>query len=413
MHMKVLSYVFAGLLTVTALSGCSNSTNNGGGGGNNPTTITVNFTGNPGSLAYQIGSGSYTAGTLSGNTLTFSVPNGTSNFSFAYLCGQGATLEETVINATINDGTTYAGGCASNTQLTVGSLTGSVDTSALTNPQTLEVASSQPDASYYVQIPVAQAPAFNVLAVKGTDDILLAVLDTNSAYIAAKELTSQQVPGTLNGGNTVTFGNADLTTPANITYNNLPAGATPSTYLFFSSATGGQYSLGTVTTTYPVMPATLLTGSATYELSSTAIAANGSAVSFNSFTNTGSTVTINFPNPWNCTAPVAANYPTFLLNSYNGFTGNSGRTLEASLLWIGGGNIGYSIYLVNYPDTVGSSGVTAPNLSNVSSVYPVPASGMTAFWSQGNTEFSSGKVGSTPANSTVSTVGCNGNFTVP
>jgi hypothetical protein len=420
MHSKLSSLAFIALLATLTLTGCGGTSGSGGGGGggNNPTTITVKFTNSPGDVAYQVGSGTYTAATLSNNTLTFSVPFGTSNFSFVYLCtqsnGTSVSSVEYVNYTTINDGTTYTTGCLNNSaQLKSGTLSGSVDTSALTNPQFIDVMTYQSGAEGIGGFPVAQEQSFSVLTLQGTDDILLTVFDNNSQLIAAREFTNQQVPGTLNNGNTVTFSAADETTTANITYNNVPVGATQNTQLFFTSASGAQYFLSPVTATYPVMPATLLTSTAKNEIQATAISPSGSVVDFLSFTNTGGPVTINYPTLWNCTAPTPAAYPTFALGSYTGFTGNSGRMLEASMAWINNQNVYDNISLDFFADALGSSSVAVPNLSSISSNYPVPTSGATAYWNEIDTVFSSGTLGSTPANSSVSTVGCNGNFIVP
>jgi hypothetical protein len=64
---------------------------------------------------------------------------------------------------------------------------------------------------------------------------------SNSFYaLAVKRFDAQTVPGSLNGGNLVTLGSADLTTGAAITYQNLSAGFTPDNETYFYPSAGEQ-----------------------------------------------------------------------------------------------------------------------------------------------------------------------------
>ena len=413
---------FLGILALVAtLTGCGGSTASSGSGGGGNTTITVNFTGAaPIAVAYQTGTGAFTSATLQGSALTFQLPTGTTDFSFAYVCTEGVLNgtynTEDVIYANVNDGTTFSGGCIANGALQLGSLSGAVDASAFGNANSLEIHGyySADDFDYFINtVPIAQAQSFNIPLIKGSNDVLITPLDSTGAIIAAKELTNQTVPGTLNGGNTVTFSTADQTTKATVAYQNTPAGSTPSTSLYFNADSGAQYVLGQISTSYPVMPSSLMTGNAANEVVSTAVTSQGSIVNYFAFSNSGGPITINYPNPWTCPSTSPAVFPVFDLSTYTGFTGNSGKLFSASMMWSPALNINDAIYLVAYPDAIQASALTSPDLSTLSSAFPVPASGDSVNWSDKIMQYSSGIVKSTPPNSSVSEVGCGGTFTAP
>ncbi len=76
-------------------TGGGGGTGTGGGGSTSqPTAIQVQFTQSsginsaavPASVATQIGSGNWTAATLSNGTLTISIPAGTKNYALAFVC---------------------------------------------------------------------------------------------------------------------------------------------------------------------------------------------------------------------------------------------------------------------------------------------------------------------------------------
>ncbi|MHB1958457.1 MAG: hypothetical protein ACYCO5_05440 [Acidobacteriaceae bacterium] len=213
----------------------------GGGGGSNPTVVTLTFAATPTLLAAQIGSGAFTAQTLSGNTLTLSIPSGTSNYAVAYLCptqtvGQGQYAEEEVWEASTADGNSLNLTCTyvSGSSGTQGTLTGSLNASAIPGVTSFAVAAQNGNAMGEGGAGGSSATAsFTLPAPTGSDRVLVLAYGSSSlGPLAAKNFTNQTVPGALNGGNTVVFGAADQTTIAPITYNNVPSGfSSPSTYV--------------------------------------------------------------------------------------------------------------------------------------------------------------------------------------
>jgi hypothetical protein len=132
-------------MAVAGCGGSSGSTggNGGGGGNNNPTTVTLKFyDGAPAAVATQIGAGSFTAASVSSNTVTLSVPSGTKNFAAAWACpaqvsGQYSSTNEYVIEATTSDATSYNLWCPlPAATVPTGTLTLSVDASAFAETTT-------------------------------------------------------------------------------------------------------------------------------------------------------------------------------------------------------------------------------------------------------------------------------------
>jgi hypothetical protein len=138
----VLSVVSAFLL-----AGCGGGsvTGGGGGGGGNPTTVTLNFSANslPLVVAAKIGSGAFTAQTLTGSSLTLTLPTGTSNYAVAYLCPTLGTAPYTsqleyVWEASVTDGSPLNLNCPYEVNPTL-NFTGSLDASAIPGAQSFEI----------------------------------------------------------------------------------------------------------------------------------------------------------------------------------------------------------------------------------------------------------------------------------
>jgi hypothetical protein len=246
-------------LVLLLLSGCGGSAGgsggsgggsgggNGGGGGT-PTTVTFTITGaTPTAVATQIGSGQFTAATLTSGKLTLSLPSGTANFAVAYVCPPyssaytGVPLQtiENVYEASTLDGTSFSYGCPESLPTsTTGTLTGTVDDSAIPGASTLYLFAQ--GASQRDEVEIVSASPFSLAVPTGTDRVLvLAVAETmsngNQVAVAARNFNGVAVPGALNDGNTVVLGAADEVTQEAITYSGVPSGfnipATTVTYL--------------------------------------------------------------------------------------------------------------------------------------------------------------------------------------
>jgi hypothetical protein len=110
--------LLASVLVVVAGCGGSGGNTGGGGGGQAPTLVTFTISGStPTAVATQVGSGAFTAATLTSGKMTLSLPDGTTNFAVAYLCpgfslGPNFTESQEYLKyASSLDGTEYGGAC--------------------------------------------------------------------------------------------------------------------------------------------------------------------------------------------------------------------------------------------------------------------------------------------------------------
>lgn len=408
----------------------------GGGGGNNSTAVTVTFpAGKPTAVAAKIGTGAFTAQTLSGNTLTLTLPSGTNNYAIGAVCPSlGSTGTEFVWEASTTDGVSLNFYCQSASQST-GALTGSLDATAIPGVEQFVVYSQNkgsvswggegPD---YGEIGGPTA-SFNLPAVAGADRILV-LAQSNQGLVGAKSFINQTVPGALNGGNTVVFATADEVAPEGITYSNVPSGfSSPSTYVSLQmagSGIGGSLSsvavAGPVTTQYPALPATAIESGDEYSFEAAAFALVGSVSSavIAGATNSGGPVSLAFPAPWSYTGPTPAALPTATFN-YTGFSGSTDVFQSLSVAWEPSSTAASLIEVTasaSYQS--GSTTLAVPDLSGLPGFLASPASGKQLEWSAsitrqsyGLTSTGAGVANAAPLNATYSIVENNGSFTVP
>lgn len=424
--MRSLSILFAIIFCLTSISfvGCGGGSTSGGGGGSQSTTITMTFSGaNPTVVATQIGTGSYTQASLSGNTLTFSVPSGTNNFSIAYLCpsysmGTTSAANESILMATVADGTSYNANCVTITS-PLANLTGSIDATAIPGTTQICAYGYAGTNGYGGCMEGNQLNNFSMPVAQGTDNVLVTAVTNNFEVLAMKALSAQTVPGQLNGGNVVTFTTTDETIPTSIIYNNAPAGTTPGTRIGFEPSWGGNsYALQfNATTSYPAVPAALMTGNAEYQYvagaSINSISQPYSGVGVVSFTNSTGALTVDFPAAWtNCTAPTASAEPSFNYSSYTGFAGKSGVGIVQEMGWTINTQEN-SVLLAAYEDAVTNSTVTMPNLAAVSSSFLTPASGSNVVYIESVIQNPSGTLNNLAVNTSYNEVVCTGEFMTP
>jgi hypothetical protein len=433
---KALLAVILTALFGSTFCGCGGSTSNGNQG--NTTTITVTFTGpTPTAVATQIGSATFTPASLSGSTLTFTLPDETTNFAVAYVCptwtespGPGVIdsfSDEYVIMASTSDATTYTRECIQSPVPnipTMGTFTATLDSSAIPGSEGDTIFALQGDFSVGYGMGDNPIEQFSMQLPVGTDDIFVASstfpspISTQSTILALKAFPSQKVPGTLNGGNTVTLTAADETTPTAITYSNVPTGSSPvSSASFYPN---GQtlplpLSIG-ATSTYPALPSSLLAGDAKYGFTSIPTLNVTSPYNMNvmSYTNSNDPLSVNYPNSWICPTPIATTYPVISLSSYSGFEGLNGVGMQNRYLWNTTATSRYSIYVAAASDVIPASGLTVPDLSGAGrSFFAVPVSGTSAEWNSTISHYSSGKYLNIAINTYEQNVFCNGTYTVP
>lgn len=421
------------VLVVAWIAGCGGRTSGSGstgGGGTNSTTVTVKFPGTaPIAVAAKIGSGVFTAETLSSGILSISIPGGTSTFAVAFVCPPtpvlsnstqiGQTLQETVMEASAADGPSFTQTCAEPLPPPqTATLTGSVDATAILTASYVGVdaQSGISAASYYSGSPSASfslsAPAgsdrVEVLAFNGVSQVPLQTF----SLVAAKNFSSQVVPGALNGGSPVVLGAADETTQAPITYTNVPSGfSAPSTSAIYQMAAGGAFLIADVATSqYPVLPAGAIQNGDSYAF--VARARNGLQAVSSSITNSaGAAVTFSFPDPWSYAGPTPAALPTIDFN-YTGFAGQSGVREFASVGWSVGA---YSEDFITASATAnyqnGATTIAIPDLSGLQGFLANPASGVQAVWAAQISQNTGGTVvGSLTASRSVQN---GGTYTVP
>lgn len=396
-----LAAVSAALLLVAGCGGGNTGTTGGGG----PTSTTVTFTfqgGTPTAVAASIGSGAYTAETLNGNSLTLTLPSGTTKFAVAYVCpawtqpsGTGTTQveQETVFEATTTDGTSFHQACASiSSPGQEGTLSGSVDGSAIpaASSSELVILAANSDSYWGAKLgPVTAATNYSITLPNGSYRVMAAVVDsttlpTQTMLTAAKDLGNQTAPGMVNGGSTVVLGTADEAIPEPITYNNVPSGfPAPTTSVHFAFGGAGSLWIASgATNQWPALPAAAVESGDSYQFMSETLM-NSYPVEGVLATRTMSTagpVTFNFPAPWVYGGPTAAALPTFNMN-YTGFAGQTG-VYDAAMLWWGvlTPNMNYINILATANYQNGSTSLAVPDLSGLSGFIAPPASGTDVSW---------------------------------
>jgi hypothetical protein len=421
-----------------ALSGCGGSSSGsggggggGGGGGNTPTTVTVSFAGTPTALATQVGSGSFTAATLTSGTLTLSIPSGTTNFAVAYLCGDDGYTQQTVIEASTLDGTSYSASyCPSLATQPTGTLTGSADASAIAGAEFVGINAYNGSGYSESVLLTGDSGPINFALPSGTDRLAATAytaapsnpLTFNSVetLLAVRNFDSVTIPGALNGGNTVTLGAADEVTMQPITYKNVPSGfAAPTTTAYYEWSGGGELLLSNgATTQYPAIPAAAGEGGDYYSFGAvTEMSTNGGAteagVAASTITTASGPLTFTFPAPWIYAGPTPSAQPVFNMAN-SGITGKTGVMDYVTMAWniSAAGETNSALFATaNYLN--GSTSVAIPNLTGVSGFLSGPPSGGTVVWFADVEQSTAASLQPLNQNGTLVDVESGGSFTVP
>lgn len=399
----------------------------GGGGtsmqGGGASTVTFSFSrGVPTVVAAKIGSGSFTAQQLNAGKLILSIPSDTTDFAVAYLCtSTSLPTFERIFEATISDGTSFSLSCvAAANPASPGTLTGNVDASAISQANLLEIVATAgtqavtagvaPDTSFSAMVP-AGSDRVEVLAYNSTSQ----GLQTTLSLLAARNFDNQAVPGSLNGGNQVVLGAADVTAPQSITYSNVPAGySPPSTFVALIMAGGaGAFSVSHSTSEYPALPSGAIKSGDGYSFLANAMnSANPTEMMFVASTaSAAGPVSFTFPAPWSYSGPVPAALPSFDF-TYSGFGQNSGVTESAFISW--GLPLTTQIAITasaNYQN--GSTILAIPDLSTVTGFVAPPPSGTLVVWVGLIEQKSQGTQQTMTAEPTSTNVENSGFYTVP
>jgi len=425
--------------------GCGNvSTNNGDGSGKgsggSPTVVTFTVTGiAPSVVATRVGSAPFSAATLTSGMVTISVPSDVSNFAVAYACSASlppsgltgaAAAEQDVYEATTLDGSSFTGSCLGSiapppSPPATGTLTGSVDASAIPGVSSFDVEAVGSDGYGSASISLTDASSFGLAAATGANRVLVLAYNNVSSppassgsttLVAARNFDDQVAPGAVNGGSPIVLAASDETTSVPITYGALPAGfASQGTtaYLLNSNAGTGYILAAPATAHYPALPAGATESGDYYGIRT--LASNGSELT-SIFTTSPASVPIafNFPASWSYAGPTPASTPVFDL-IYSGFSGTNGIAYQAYWNWRPANFDG--LYYTSVHATAnylsGATQLTWADVSGVAGFLSPPASGTDVQWSAAVTQttYSSQPVSS--ANSTVTSVSNNGSYVVP
>ena len=415
------------------VTGCGSSVKSGGGGGGgggntNPTTVTVTFKATSiAAVAVKIGSGSFTPATLSSNTLTLSIPQGTTDFAVAYLCPtypsysgglQYSYNEQYVIEGNTQDATSFTESCP---PPTVSQFSFEVDASAISGAQGVLVETGNQTGSAYCSFDELQTGARSCIAPTGSDGAFVEAYsgsfpNNDFEALAVRRYDGQTAPGSLNNGAMVALGAADLTTSAPITYQNLPSGFAPDVYVYFDTATEGDlrlaFSSGAYLANYPVLPAAAVESGDYYSVQ--AQAWNGNSAVGETVDASGGAASIVYPAPWSYSGPSPAALPVMNFSSYSGFNDTTGLDRHGRITW-SPSNLVVNNYRVSATANAagGSASVAFPDLSSVSGFLPNPGSGTNVDWLMELESYSAGVMAQGSSGTTRVWVENEGSYVVP
>jgi hypothetical protein len=425
-----LSMFGGALLWVVGCGGYSGVVSDPGG---DSTIVTFAVTGGtPTAVATKVGTGAFNAATLTAGKLTLSLPSGTTNFAVAFAC-PAVTLTtnslyqeaiEEVFEASTLDGTSFTEPCptAPSTGAT-GTLTGSVDASAISGASSLEILAGNATAQSSANL-LGPSANFSFSAPTGTDRVMVLAyhpeidgLNETISLAAAKSFSSQAVPGALNGGSTVVLGAADETTLEPLSYSGVPSGyGAPFTLVNYEMGGNGAVLIAaSATSTYAALPAGATQSGDSYFFTATARSASNplewALVTANS--TSAAPESFAFPAAWSYAGPTPAALPSFNL-SYAGFSGKTDVHSDGSMVWFTPSTTETLIAVTatgNYLN--GSTTLAIPDLSGLTGFIAPPASGTVVSWLAEISQGSSASVSSSASNKAVTTVLNAGHYTVP
>jgi hypothetical protein len=272
--------------------------------------------------------------------------------------------------------------------------------------------------------PFTNATSFGFATTTGTDRVRVLAYDDvysppassgSTTLAAAKSFDGQAVPGALNGGNTVTLGLQDETTPVAINYSNLPSGFTidSSTASFVTSADGAFIVASPATKQYVAIPMGATESGDYYSIYMDAYSGS-SVMSVVKNLTSAVPVAVTFPPGWSYAGPTPAAQPIFNV-AYQGFSGSDGVSYVAAWNWWPVGNgIQYSATVTatrNYLN--GTTSVSMPDLSGLAGTLAPPVSGTYLNWTARIFQATFGSQPASLANETLTDVQNSGTYQVP
>lgn len=379
------------MCAVLSLAGC------GGGSGvtksttANSTNLSVAFANNvfPIAVAEKFEDGAWASVTApTANPLTVVLPQGTTNFGFAYVCpkftvtsplGSITRNDESVIQADISDGSTYTASCLGNPP--TGAVTGTVSASSLAGSSLVEIIGAQ--SSFILS---GNSGAVTGSLATSTKDIAVVALAKMPQLppVGVQILRSQSVPGPMNGGSPVTLTSANATTLQPLAVSGVPAGfSCPFYETAYVTANGTFIPLGFgANAQYAAVPSSTSASGDYYRISVDCATGNDRSLHEVSATQIGVSpgpITLKLPAPLIVQAPTATAFPSFNVN-YSGFSGNSAIADSAEISWQTAGTAYNIRVFATEAFQSGSTTLAIPDLTSIPGFLAPAPSGTTVSW---------------------------------
>lgn len=371
-------------MALTWLTACGGGSMNSGATG---TTVTASFAGTtmPSAVAYQVGTtGRFQKLALSGSSVSFTLPVGTSAYGFAYICPTFDTFSnESIIQATTTDTTSLSLSCPSLS----GNISATFDVSAIPG-----ATSTMLFEGYWSDQMFGTSGVQGLLSVPtGKFDVALVAMGANNAALGIQIQRGVNVTSSTSiAFPPMTAADELGSAPASIT--NVPSGATydfETTYQTpggLSAILPVSYNTGVPQTTYPTVPSSQSQSGDFYLIQAGAYS-TGSSSQYGSpravvSSNSASAVTVALPSPLSSppAAPTAAAFPTFNAIA-SGFT-VAGTVVHSSWTQFRTSSAVYNTYTYVTQTWLGENTTfTVPDLSTLTGFAPAPPSGVGEFWS--------------------------------
>ncbi len=382
-----IALAFLGTLALAALSGCGSGSTMGSS--SEGTTVTASFSGAtmPSAVAYQSGTnGTFKTLTLSGSSVSFTLPSGTSAYGFAYRCPTFVAVNpysnESIIQATTADTTSLSLACPSLS----GNVNATFDVSAIPGATSVLLYVNYWSDQYY-----ATTGSVGLLGIPtGTYDVAL-VADGANGTLGIQIQRGVNITGSTNiAFPPMTAADELGSAPVNIT--NLPSNATISGFEPTYQTSGGLSVIldgpfnGIPQTTYRTVPSSQSHSGDFYLINAGADLA-AQSVDAEVSSSTASAVTVALPSPLSSLpAPAAAAFPSFSANT-SGFT-VKGTVVDSAYTQFQTPNstfynapIVYNTYIFVTGTWLGANTTfTVPDLSRLTGFAPAPPSGSREFW---------------------------------
>ena len=373
--------VIAIVLTTVFASGCGGGAM--GTSGETGTTVTASFSGAtmPSAVAYQAGTtGRFQELTLSGSSVSFTLPAETSAYGFAYICPTFAAVNaysnESIIQATTTDTTALSLACPSLS----GSINATFDASAIPG-----VTSTLLYEGYWGDQMFGTSGVQGLLDVPtGTFDVALVAMGDNNAALAVQIQRGVNVTSSTSiAFPPMTAADELGSAPASIT--NVPSGAAADFDTTYQTSGGlsailpVSYTTGLPQSTYPTVPSSQSQSGDFYLIQAGANLTSESLFALVS-SSAASAVTATLPSPASSvTPPMAAAFPTFNAIAA-GFT-VAGTVVDSSWTQFQTSSTVYNTYTYVTETWLGTNTTfTVPDLSTLAGFAPAPSSGGLEFW---------------------------------